>query len=61
VEGKLKDVFRRHQSQPLDRVITVSCLQPARGHRRGGVLRAMDYFNGDPVVHTWTYNLDKAA
>ena len=22
---------------------------------------AVDYFNGDPVVHTWTYKLDKAA
>jgi hypothetical protein len=24
-------------------------------------LAAVDYFNGDPVVHTWTYKLDKAA
>jgi hypothetical protein len=22
---------------------------------------AMDFFNRDPVVHTWTYKLDKAA
>jgi transposase len=22
---------------------------------------AVDYFNRDPVVHTWTYRLDKAA
>jgi hypothetical protein len=21
----------------------------------------VDYFNNDPVVHTWTYKLDKAA
>ena len=25
------------------------------------ILAAMDYFNRDPVVHTWSYNLDKAA
>jgi hypothetical protein len=24
-------------------------------------MAAMDYFNRDPVVHTWTYKLDKAA
>jgi hypothetical protein len=22
---------------------------------------AMDFFNQEPVVHTWTYKLDKAA
>jgi hypothetical protein len=22
---------------------------------------AMDYFNAEPVVHTWTHRLDKAA
>jgi transposase len=25
------------------------------------IVAAMDYFNRDPVVHTWPYNLDKAA
>src|ERR1700681_1580520 len=25
------------------------------------LMAAVDYFNGDPVVHTWTYRLDKAA
>src|SRR5271163_2412616 len=25
------------------------------------IMAAVDYFNGDPVVHTWTYKLDKAA
>ena len=25
------------------------------------LMAAMDYFNRDPVVHTWTYKLDKAA
>jgi transposase len=25
------------------------------------LMAAVDYFNDDPVVHTWTYNLDKAA
>ena len=25
------------------------------------LMAAMDYFNQDPVVHTWTYKLDKAA
>jgi len=25
------------------------------------IMAAMDYFNRDPVVHTWSYNLDKAA
>jgi transposase len=25
------------------------------------LMAAIDFFNADPVVHTWTYNLDKAA
>jgi hypothetical protein len=25
------------------------------------IMAAMDYFNHDPVVHTWTYKLEKAA
>jgi transposase len=25
------------------------------------LMAAVDYFNRDPVVHTWTYKLDKAA
>jgi hypothetical protein len=24
-------------------------------------MAAMDYFNQEPVVHTWAYKLDKAA
>jgi transposase len=25
------------------------------------IMAAMDYFNQEPVVHTWTYKLDRAA
>jgi hypothetical protein len=25
------------------------------------IMAAMDYFNRDPVVHTWSYKLDQAA
>jgi hypothetical protein len=25
------------------------------------LMAAVEYFNNDPVVHTWTYKLDKAA
>jgi transposase len=25
------------------------------------LMAAVDYFNNDPIVHTWTYKLDKAA
>jgi hypothetical protein len=25
------------------------------------LMAAVEFFNGDPVVHTWTYRLDKAA
>jgi hypothetical protein len=25
------------------------------------LMAAVEFFNGDPVVHTWTYKLDKAA
>jgi hypothetical protein len=25
------------------------------------LMAAVNYFNRDPVVHTWTYKLDKAA
>src|SRR5664279_4175056 len=28
---------------------------------RDRILTAIDFFNRDPVVHTWTYKLDKAA
>jgi hypothetical protein len=28
---------------------------------RDRIMAAMDYFNPDPVVHTWTYKLDRAA
>jgi hypothetical protein len=28
---------------------------------RDRLMAAVDHFNGDPVVHTWTYKLDKAA
>jgi hypothetical protein len=41
----------------------------AKARNRGGwgnnraarLMAAVDYFNDDPVVHTWTYKLDKAA
>jgi hypothetical protein len=25
------------------------------------IIAAMDHFNRDPVVHTWSYKLDQAA
>ena len=25
------------------------------------IIAAIDHFNGDPVVHTWSYRLDQAA
>jgi hypothetical protein len=28
---------------------------------RDRLMAAVDHFNGDPGVHTWTYKLDKAA
>ena len=28
---------------------------------RDRIMAAIDFFNRDPVVHTWTYKLDKAA
>jgi hypothetical protein len=28
---------------------------------RDRIMAAIDYFNQNPVVHTWTYKLDKAA
>ena len=31
---------------------------PFAGER---LMAAMDHFNEDPVVHTWTHKLDKAA
>jgi DDE superfamily endonuclease len=33
----------------------------ARSIRRIRVMAAMDLFNQDPVVHTWSYKLDRAA
>ena len=31
-----------------------------RHSRRGAIMAAMDFFNQEPVVHTWTHKLDKA-
>jgi hypothetical protein len=25
------------------------------------IMAAMDFFNQEPIVHTWTYKLDRAA
>ena len=33
----------------------------SRQELKDRLMAAVDYFNGDPVVHTWTYKLDKAA
>jgi transposase len=33
----------------------------SRQELKDRLIAAVDYFNGDPVVHTWTYKLDKAA
>ena len=33
----------------------------SRQELKDRLMAAMDYFNQDPVVHTWTYKLDKAA
>jgi transposase len=29
--------------------------------RRNAIMAAIDFFNRDSIVHTWTYKLDKAA
>jgi hypothetical protein len=39
------------------RYIRVSSIQELRDR----IMAAIDFFNRDPVVHTWTYKLDKAA
>jgi hypothetical protein len=36
-------------------------LGEAVGPTQGAHHGAMDFFNQEPVVHTWTYKLDKAA
>jgi hypothetical protein len=28
---------------------------------KGRLMSAVEFFNREPVVHTWTYKLDKAA
>ena len=33
----------------------------SKQERKDRLMAAMDFFNRDPVVHTWTYKLDKAA
>ena len=33
----------------------------SRQELKDRLMAAVDYFNRDPVVHTWTYRLDKAA
>jgi len=39
------------------RLIRVSSKQELKNR----LMAAVDFFNRDPVVHTWTYKLDKAA
>jgi hypothetical protein len=33
----------------------------SKQERRDRITAAIDFFNRVPVVHTWTYKLDKAA
>jgi hypothetical protein len=37
--------------------LRVACKQELKDR----LMAAVDYFNNDPVVHTWTYKLDRAA
>jgi hypothetical protein len=46
-----------HPARSVLRHIRVASKQELKDR----LLAAVDYFNGDPVVHTWTYKLDKAA
>jgi hypothetical protein len=38
-----------------------SFLPRLQKYERAQSMVAVDYFNDDPVFHTWTYKLDKAA
>jgi hypothetical protein len=53
----LVDGFFSKLARSILRHIRVSSKQELKER----LMAAVDYFNDDPVVHTWIYNLDKAA
>jgi hypothetical protein len=43
------------------KVVTREGFISSKQELKDRLMAAMDFFNRDPVVHTWTYKLDKAA
>ena len=56
-EGNLVEGFFSKLARSVLRHIRISSKQELKER----LMAAIDYFNDDPVVHTWTYKLDKAA
>jgi hypothetical protein len=55
--GRLVEGFFSKLARSILRHIRVASKQELKDR----LMAAVDYFNNDPVVHTWTYKLDKAA
>ena len=58
LSGKIHALVRdRHRSREfIEFLKLLDAADPAHT-----AIKAMDFFNREPVVHTWTYKLDKAA
>ena len=57
IAGALVGYVAARRAAPRDNQARVSSKQELKER----LIAAMDHFNEDPVVHTWTHKLDKAA
>ena len=48
-------------SMPYAGLVCPNCRRSAKQELKDRIMAAMDHFNQDPVVHTWSYKLDQAA
>jgi hypothetical protein len=51
----------RQALKEVDRSILGQIRVASKQELKDRIMAAVDYFNNDPVVHTWTYKLDRAA
>ncbi len=56
----LKESAAASKTEPSDAVAIVS-YDEKPGIQAIRIMAAMDHFNREPVVHTWSYKLDQAA
>src|ERR1700719_164977 len=59
--GRALGLHHQTVQRCVERVVAEGPMAALEQELKDRLMAAVDYFNGDPVVHTWTYKLDKAA